>query len=103
MPTFIILMKLTEEGIKTLKDGPERVREHAKLMEELGSKMTGFYLTMGEYDYIAIGDFPNDEIAGALVLGLNASGLIKTTTLKAFTLEEFEKMSKIYRDHVSKM
>ena len=103
MPTYIVLMKLTDQGIKAIKSGPQRARDNAKLMEKMGSKMTGFYLTMGEYDYIAIGDFPNDEIAGALVLRLNASGLIKTTTLKAFTLEEFEKMSKIYRDHVSKM
>lgn len=103
MPIFIILMKLTEEGIKTLKDGPERVRENAKLMEDLGSTMKGFYLTMGEYDYVAIGEVPNDEIAGAIVLGLNASGYIKTTTLKAFTLEEFEKMSQIYRDHMSRL
>jgi uncharacterized protein with GYD domain len=103
MPTYIVLMKLTEEGIKTLKDGPERVRENAKLMEEMGSKMTGFYLTMGEYDYVAIGETSNDEVAGAIVLGLNASGLLRTTTLKAFTLEEYETMSRIYLDHVSRV
>ncbi len=103
MSTFIVLMKLTEEGIKTIQHGPERIKENAKLMEEMGSKMMGFYLTMGEYDYIAICDAPNDEVAGAIVMGLNASGLVKTTTLKAFTLQEYEKMSRTYLDHISKM
>jgi uncharacterized protein with GYD domain len=103
MPTYIVLMKLTEEGIKTLKDGTARVRESAKLMEEMGSKLTGFYLTMGEYDFIAVSEVPNDEVAGAIVLALNASKFVRTTTLKAFTMEEYEQMSKIYIDHVSKM
>jgi len=103
MSTYIVLMKLTEEGINTLKDGPARVKESSKLMEEMGSKMTGFYLTMGEYDFIAISEVPNDEVAGAIVLALNASKFVRTTTLKAFTMEEYEKMSKIYIDHVSKM
>jgi uncharacterized protein with GYD domain len=103
MPTYIVLMKLTEEGMKAIRNAPERVRENAKLMEQMGGKMMGFYLTMGEYDYVAVGETPNDEVEGAIVLGLNASGFFRTTTLKAFTLEEFEKMSRIYLDHVSKM
>ena len=94
MPTYIVLMKLTEEGIKTIKKGAQRVKENAKIMEKMGGKMTAFYLTMGEYDYIAIGEAPNDETALTFLLGMGAQGFVKTTTLKAFTIEEFEKIVK---------
>ena len=56
--------------------------------------MTGFYLTMGEYDYVGIGEAPNDEIALTFLLGMGAQGFVETTTLKAFTIEEFEKIVK---------
>jgi uncharacterized protein with GYD domain len=94
MPTYIVLMKLTDQGIKAIKNGPQRARENAKLMEKMGSKMTGFYLTMGEYDYVAIGEAPNDEVVCTFMLGLGAAGFVRTTTLKAFTLEEYEKIVK---------
>ncbi|MCX5847262.1 MAG: GYD domain-containing protein [Deltaproteobacteria bacterium] len=94
MPTYIVLMKLTEQGIKTIKSGPQRVKDNAKIMEKMGGKMTGFYLTMGEYDYVGIGEAPNDEAALTFLLGMGAAGFVKTTTLKAFTVEEFEKIVK---------
>ncbi len=94
MPTYIVLMKLTELGIKTIKDGPQRVKENAKIMEKMKGKMTGFWLTMGEYDYVGIGEAPNDETALTFLLGMGAQGFVKTTTLKAFTLDEFEKIVK---------
>ncbi len=94
MPTYIVLMKLTDKGVRTIKDGPKRVKENAKIMEKMGGKMTGFYLTMGEYDYVGIGEAPNDETALTFLLGMGAQGFVKTTTLKAFTLDEFEKIVK---------
>jgi len=60
----------------------------------MGGKMTGFYLTMGEYDFVGIGEAPNDEVALTFLLGMGAAGFVKTTTLKAFTVEEFEKIVK---------
>jgi uncharacterized protein with GYD domain len=49
---------------------------------------------MGEYDYIAIAEAPSDEVACAYLLGLGAEGSLRTTTMKAFTLEEFTKTVK---------
>jgi uncharacterized protein with GYD domain len=87
-------MKLTDQGIKAIKNGPQRAKENAKMMEKMGSKMTGFYLTMGEYDYVAIGEAPSDEVVCTFMLGLGSAGFVRTTTLKAFTLEEYEKIVK---------
>ncbi|HVO66798.1 MAG TPA: GYD domain-containing protein [Syntrophales bacterium] len=89
MPTYILLMNLTEQGIKTIKDAPKRVEESIKAFEKMGGKFLGFYLTLGEYDYVSIGEAPNDEAAVAFALALGARGNVRTTSLKAFTKEEF--------------
>ena len=94
MVTHIVLMKLTDQGIKDIKNAPQRIEAAAKALEAMGGKMTGFYLTMGEYDYVAIGEGPSDEVGMTFLLGLGAAGNVKTTTLKAFTKEQFAEMVK---------
>ena len=94
MPTYILLMNLTEQGAKNIKDAPERVKTTIKAAEAAGSKTTSFYLTMGEYDYIAISESPNDEAAMAQLMAIAAAGNVKTKTLKAFSLDEFGEIVK---------
>ena len=94
MPTYVCLYKLTEQGIKNIKDAPKRIEENTKHFEAMGGKVIGFYAVMGEYDYISIGEAPNDEVAMTFVLALGSSGYVRTSTLKAFTSEEFAKLLK---------
>jgi uncharacterized protein with GYD domain len=94
MPTYITLCKLTDQGAQDIKNMPKRIKAAGKMIEKMGGKLTGFYLTIGEYDYIAIGEAPNDEVACTFLLGLGATGMLRTTTLKAFTLDEFTKVVK---------
>ena len=89
MPKYITLYKLTEQGVKNIKDAPGRYEEGVKKFEAIGGKVIGFYATMGEYDYVGIGEAPNDEVAMIFALALGALGNVRTTTLKAFTTEEF--------------
>lgn len=95
MPHYIMLMNLTEQGIKDIKNAPERVKEAVKFGETLGGKMLDFYMTMGEYDYVAIAEGTSDENALKFLAALGASGNVRTKTLKAFTLEE---MAEIVKD-----
>ncbi len=92
MPTYVSMMKLTEKGIKDIKSAPERVESAVKGLEAMGGKLVGFYMVMGEYDYISISEGPSDEVALTFLLGLGAAGYVRTTTLKAFTLEEMKGM-----------
>jgi len=94
MPTYIILMKLTDQGIKGIKDAPGRTEEGIKAFEAMGGKLIGFYTVMGEYDYVGIGEAPSDEVAMTFSLGLGSLGNVRTTTLKAFTKEEFAEIVK---------
>jgi len=94
MSTYIALIKLTDQGAKDIKHLPKRVRAAGKMMEKVGGKIKDFYLTMGEYDYIAVAEAPNDEVACSFLLALGADGSLRTTTMKAFTLDEFTKIVK---------
>ncbi|MBS7628176.1 GYD domain-containing protein [Candidatus Bathyarchaeota archaeon] len=88
MPIFVCLMKLTDKGIREIKDAPKRIQEAIKTLEAMGGKLIAFYMVMGEYDYVGIAEAPSDEVAAAFLLGLGAGGTVRTTTLKAFTLEQ---------------
>ena len=94
MPTYIFLYKLTDQGIKNIKDAPQRIEEGIKAMEAMGGKLIGFWTVMGEYDYIAVAEGTSDETAMTFNLGLGVGGNVRTTTLKAFTREEFAEMVK---------
>ena len=94
MPTYIGLYKFTDQGIKNIKDAPGRVEEAIKGAEAMGGKVIGVYTVLGEYDYVTIGEFPSDEVAMTYALTLGSRGNVRTTTLKAFTKEEFAQIVK---------
>ncbi len=89
MPKYIMLMNLTEQGVKDIKEAPARIEAAAKALEAGGGCMTAFYCVMGQYDYVVIAEAPSDEVAVAQLLGLGMGGNVRTTTLKAFTKDEF--------------
>ena len=94
MATYIMLMKMTEQGVKDIKKIPQRIEESSKSAEAIGGKLIGFYATMGEYDYVVIGEAPNNEVMMTFLLGLGSRGNVKTMTLTAFSREELAQMLK---------
>ena len=94
MNTYITLMKLTDQGIKTVKDAPKRAEAGINAFEKMGAKVIGFYAVIGEYDYVSISEAPNDEVATAFSLALGSLGNVRTTGLRAFTLKEFTEIVK---------
>lgn len=94
MSTYVIMMKLTDQGAKDIKNAPARIDAGMKAWEALGGKVVGFYATTGEYDYLAIGEGPSDEAAVTLALTLSREGNVHTTTMKAFTADEFAEIVK---------
>ena len=92
MPLYIILGKFTDEGIKTIKESPKRVEEQRIAVEKAGGKFHGFYYTMGEYDFVSLVEVPSDEVAMTLLFSLGRIGRVRTTTLKAFPVQEVAKL-----------
>ena len=94
MPKYVVLMSLTGQGAKEIKDAPKRIEEGIKGVEAMGGKVLSFYLTMGEYDYVTVGEFPSDEVAATFLLTLGSQGHVKTKTLKAFSKDEIADLVK---------
>ena len=89
MPGYVMLMKWTGQGISNLKGAPERINQAKAASEKLGGKVVGVWVTMGEYDLVAIGDFPNDQAAAIFALSVGALGNTTTQTMRALSEEEF--------------
>ena len=60
MPTYIMLTKLTPEGVETIKNNPQRIREVNKEIEQLGAKVKAQWATLGRYDFINVVEAPDD-------------------------------------------
>jgi uncharacterized protein with GYD domain len=92
MPTYVILVNWTDQGIRTAKDSPKRVDDFKNAVERSGGKMVNAYYTMGQYDFVVTVELPNDESAMSVLLATGVRGNVRTTTLKAFSLPEAEKI-----------
>ena len=90
METYVILGKFTEKGVANIKESPARLEAARKAVEGAGGKWLGFYLTMGQYDYVLITQAPNAQAAATILLATGAQGNVSTQTMRAFTEEEFK-------------
>jgi uncharacterized protein with GYD domain len=50
----------------------------------MGGSFNEFYLTMGDYDMVAVYEAPDDAVAARFALQLGTLGNVRTRTLKAF-------------------
>lgn len=88
MPVYISLINLTDQGIRTIKDDPNRVKSAARIAEREGIKVLAEWWTMGPYDAVMIAEAPDDETINRFLLGAGRQGNIRTLTLRAFTPDE---------------
>jgi uncharacterized protein with GYD domain len=89
MPTYILLLKLTDKGIREIQKAPQRIDEAMREFKGLGGNVMVFFPVMGDYDYVAVGDAPDDRMAMTFILWLGSRGDVRTTTLRAFGLDSF--------------
>jgi uncharacterized protein with GYD domain len=82
--TYIVLVNWTEQGVKNVRDSPKRLDAAKKSLADMGGSFREFYLTMGEYDMVAVCEAPDDAVAARFALQLGMGGNVRTRTLKAF-------------------
>jgi uncharacterized protein with GYD domain len=92
MPQYVTLLKYTQQGSANIKQSPARLEAAKKAAAELGGKLHAWYLTMGQYDAVAIWEFPNDEASARFLLSIAALGNLTSETLKAFDEAEYRKL-----------
>jgi uncharacterized protein with GYD domain len=90
MPTYISLLRYTEEGARTLKQRREFYFEPNRnvFLPALGVTVKNIYMVLGQYDAVAILEAPNDEAVAKAALFLGSVGTVHTETMRAFNEEE---------------
>jgi uncharacterized protein with GYD domain len=89
MPTYIMLTRLTPDGVKTVKDNPSRVQEVNKEVEQLGVKVLNQWATLGEYDFITVVEAPDEKAMAKLSIEMGSRGTVMNQTMTAIDVEEF--------------
>jgi uncharacterized protein with GYD domain len=92
MPTYVTLLRFTDQSIRSIKDSPARIESSKKDATEAGGSVKAVYLTLGRYDLISITEWPSDEMAAAAALALASKGNVTTETMRAFTPDEFKQI-----------
>ena len=91
MSTYMALINYTDQGIRTIKESPKRLEASRKALQKLGGSVKAYYMTQGNYDGVLIFEVPNEEALTTFLLKTGAAGNVRTTTLRAFTEDEFRK------------
>jgi len=89
MAVFVMLTTLTDEGRKTIKDKPERIREVNKEVEAQGLRIINQFALLGPYDFVNIVEAPNAEAMCRVAIALGARGTLQTMTMAAMSLDDF--------------
>lgn len=89
MAGYIQFIKYTQQGLASIKASPGRIAAAKAEAAKMGVKSVGVWLTMGEYDLVAVWDAPDDQAMAVGALALAKAGNVTTTTVRAFSEDEF--------------
>ncbi len=93
MATYLALGNWTDQGMRNVKDAAQRYRQAQQMAEQAGCKLMAAFVTMGPYDLAMRLEAPDDAAIARFALAAGALGNIRTTTMRAFTIEEFEQIA----------
>jgi uncharacterized protein with GYD domain len=88
MPTYVSLIHWTDQGIRNYKDTTSRADDFIKLVDSKGGRVRELLWTVGEYDVVAVAEFPDDETGTAALLQVGALGSVRSNTMRAFSSDE---------------
>ena len=91
MATFISLLNFTDQGIRNIKDSPDRSGAFRASAEKLGVTVTGFYYTVGHHDLVVIME-GTDEAVTAALLKTASLGNVRSETLRGFSVDEAKRI-----------
>jgi uncharacterized protein with GYD domain len=92
MPTYVTLIRWTDQGRTKSKDLAARYADGQQRMKNAGVKEIGTWVTMGQYDMISVAEAPNDEAIAKVAIEIAGRGNAITETLRGFDMKEFGKL-----------
>ena len=93
MPTYVTLLKYTQQGAAKVKESPSRLDAGREAFKKIGVEIKDTYLLMGRYDLLCVIEGPNDESVAKALLTLGSQGNVQTETMKAWKEDEFRKIA----------
>ena len=94
MPHYILLSNVTDDGWKTIREKPERIKEVNRELETFGVKVLKQYAVLGPYDFVNIVEAPDNETIAKMSIELGSRGTIKILSMAAIPIEDFVKSVK---------
>jgi uncharacterized protein with GYD domain len=94
MAIYVMLTNLTDEGRKTIKENPGRIKEVNKEVEAMGVKLVAQYALMGPYDFLNVLEASSNEVVAKVAVELGARGTLQTLTMPAIRLDDLIKTLK---------
>jgi uncharacterized protein with GYD domain len=91
MATFISLVNFTDQGIRSIKESPDRATAFKQMAEKAGLSVKAIYYTVGSCDMVVISE-GSDEAATAVLLKVGSMGNSRSQTLRGFSIEEMRKI-----------
>ena len=102
MPHYMIQFKYSQDALKALIATPQdRTTGARRVVEDFGGKMHHFYMAFGEFDGLAIAEYPDAESATASVMALNASGGV-SATMTTVLIPADQALSAMKKAHATK-
>ena len=92
MPTYVMLLKWTEQGVRNAKDALTRNEQGRAAIEQAGGRMIGSWWTQGAYDAVVVLELPDDETASAAAIALGTQGNVRTETMRAYGRDEMQRI-----------
>ncbi len=88
MAVYVVLSKLTDEGRKTIKTKPERVKEVNDEISRMGAKVLHQYALLGKYDFVTVLEAKDNVTISKIMVELGSRGTLETMTLSAVPVDE---------------
>jgi uncharacterized protein with GYD domain len=89
MPTYVMLSTLSPEGVQTIKNNPQRIREVNKEIEQLGATVKAQWAVLGQYDFVNVVEAPDEKTMAKVSLELGSRGTARYESLVAIPVDEF--------------
>ncbi len=89
MPIYVLLSTLTDDGMETLHEHPERIKEVNREIERFGVKVLHQWAVLGPYDFVNIVEAPDNETIARVSVELGARGTVKLMTMPAIPIDDF--------------
>ena len=89
MPTYIMLASLTPEGVQTVKNNPQRIKEVNKEVEQLGATVKAQWATLGHVDFVSVVEAPDEKTIARVSLELGSRGTARYESLIAIPIDDF--------------